>query len=92
MPPPHDVKLGPISRALLARATWKDKTEYPAHQCWADELEQLLSFLEAEGVLDHFMPRLTNNEWEGALAEANDVSITDERTITRARTEHARRA
>ncbi|HEY7291517.1 MAG TPA: hypothetical protein VH583_16890 [Vicinamibacterales bacterium] len=85
MPPPNDVELGPLSRALVARATWRERTEYPAHQCWADELEQLLCFLEAEGVLDQFMPRLSNNEWEGALAEVrtafyfkrNGFKITD---------------
>jgi len=85
MPPPDDVQLGPLTRALLARATWRDKTEYPAHQAWADECEQLLTFLEAECVLDQFLPRLSNNEWEGALAEArtafyfkrNGFKITD---------------
>ena len=62
--------------ALLARATWREKTEYPAHQAWADECEQLLTCLEAEGVLDQFLPRLSNNEWEGALAEARRLSTS----------------
>jgi hypothetical protein len=70
VPPPEDVKLGPQSRALLACSTWTQTNSYPAHQAWADELEQLLSLLQVEGVLGRFLPRLSSREWEGALAEA----------------------
>lgn len=70
MPPPNDVNLGPRTRALLNRSTWSERSEYPAHQAWADECEQILSFLEVEDVFEQFLPRLSTGEWEGALAEA----------------------
>jgi hypothetical protein len=69
MPPPDDVNLGPRTRALLAQSTWTERHPYPAHQAWADECEQLLAFLEAEGAFDQLLPRLSTGEWEGALAE-----------------------
>ena len=64
------VELGPITRAILARSSWTESSEFPAHQSWADEVERVFSFLSAEGVLNRFLPRLTTREWEGALAES----------------------
>ena len=70
MPPPNHVVLGPLTRTVLTRASWREETEFPAHQSWADESERVLSFLEAAGVLGRFLPRLCAREWEGAFAEA----------------------
>src|SRR5438034_6559839 len=70
MPPPVAVDLGPLTRAVLARACWSESSEFPAHQSWADEVERVLSFLDAHDVFDRFLPRLTAIEWQGALEEA----------------------
>lgn len=73
MAPSDDVNLGPRTKDLLARSTWSQANPYPAHQSWADECEQLLAFLDGEGVFNQFLPRISANEWEGALAEARSA-------------------
>ena len=55
---------------LIERSVWSANSEFPAHQPWADDAERILAFLQAEGVLDDFLPRLLVREWEGAFAEA----------------------
>ena len=72
MPPPTNVRLGPRTRKALEGAAWRNASKYPAHQPWADELEQLLAFLEAQAALDKFLPRLQarEREMQAALAEA----------------------
>lgn len=72
MPPPDEVKLGPLTRTVLNGAVWRDKSKYPAFQEWADEAERVFAFLEAEGVFERFLPRLRAREREktAALAEA----------------------
>ena len=70
MPPPSSVRLGSITRSVLNRSCWSANSVFPATQDWADEVERVLSFLEAQTVLDDFLPRLAAREWEGALAEA----------------------
>lgn len=70
--PPDDVNLGPITRSILDHAAWGAKSVFPSTQNWADEVERVLCFLEAQGVLDDFLPRLCARETErdAALAEA----------------------
>lgn len=72
MPRPQDVKLGPLTRAVVEGAIWREESEYPAFQVWADEAESLLAFLVAQGVFERFLPRLRAREREktAALAEA----------------------
>ncbi|MDP2605534.1 MAG: hypothetical protein Q8S00_23580 [Deltaproteobacteria bacterium] len=72
MPPPAEVKLGPLTRTVLDGAVWRDESKYPAFQVWADEAERLFAFLEAQGVFKRFLPRLRAREREktAALAEA----------------------
>jgi len=70
MPPPADVHLGPRTRMLINRSVWSASSVFPSGQEWADDTERILGFLEAQGVLDAFLPRLLAREWEGAFAEA----------------------
>lgn len=72
MPPPDDVNLGPLTRMVVHRAEWRESSQYPASQAWADEAERLLAFLQAQDVLGRFLPRLCAREREktAALAEA----------------------
>lgn len=73
MAPPKEVKLGRLTGSIVADAHWLNQDEFPAHQQWADDVELVLAFLEAEGKFDDFFPRLNrqNAEHRGAgLAEA----------------------
>ena len=69
MPPPDEVRLGPLTSTVLDGAVWRDGSQFPAFQVWADEVERVLSFLQARGVFARFLPRLRAREREGALAE-----------------------
>lgn len=69
MPPPDEVKLGPLTSTVLDGAVWREMSQFPASQVWADEVERILCFLQARDVFDHFLPRLRAREREGALAE-----------------------
>ena len=55
---------------LINRSVWSASSVFPSGQEWADDTERILGFLEAQGVLDAFLPRLLVREWEGAFAEA----------------------
>lgn len=70
MPPPDGVNLGPLTRGVLDGAVWREESQFPASQVWADEVERVLSFLRAQDVFARFLPRLRAREREGALAEA----------------------
>jgi hypothetical protein len=72
MPPPDEVKLGPLTRTVLDKAEWRASSQSPAFQVWADEAEQIFAFLEAQGVVDRFLPRLCARAREktAAMAEA----------------------
>ena len=72
MPPPDKVKLGPLTRAILDKAEWRESSKYPAFQEWADEAERLFAFLQAQGIFERFLPRLCAREREktAAMAEA----------------------
>lgn len=71
MPPPSDVNLGTLTRTVLDGAVWREQSQYPATQVWADEAERLFSFLVTQGVFERFLPRFRAREREknGALAE-----------------------
>jgi hypothetical protein len=72
MPPPENITLGTLTRAVLDGAVWRDASAFPAFQAWADELERVFSFLEVQGMFERLLPRLRARESErdGALAEA----------------------
>jgi hypothetical protein len=70
MPSPVGVGLGPLTRMFIERSVWSANSEFPAHQPSADDAERIFAFLQAEGDLDNFLPRLLAREWEGAVAEA----------------------
>jgi hypothetical protein len=73
MAPPKEIKLGRLTGSIVAGAHWLDQDNFPAHQQWADDVERVLAFLEAERKLGDFFPRLNrqNAEHRGAaLAEA----------------------
>ncbi|MCP4545814.1 MAG: hypothetical protein GY835_05030 [bacterium] len=65
---PNHVIIGPLTKQILARATWKPHNQFPAHQCWADEFERALQMLDKEGVLSDFVDRLSMGE-RGVWAE-----------------------
>lgn len=75
MAPPDDVTLGPLSRQVIEGAAWLSQDEYPAHQPYADELEQLLGFLDANGRLQKFTPRLRD-----VAREHRDATLAEVRT------------
>jgi hypothetical protein len=54
---PSTVTLGPLTQLLVRASNWDDI--YPAWQCWANECERLLAFVQASGQLQRFWPRLT---------------------------------
>src|SRR4029450_8710125 len=73
MPVQPDVKLGYLGGVVCRGAKWCEQDDFPAHQIWADELEQLLRFLDQQGQFLKFFPRLhdqTNEHRSAALAEA----------------------
>lgn len=66
------VMLGPLTKEIYCSASWGDEDEFPSSQEWADEVERVLSFLEAQGQFDRYLPRLRGKltQRDGALAEA----------------------
>jgi len=66
-----NVVLAQRSAKLLDGAKWKGRDQYPAWQCFADELERLLAFAEAYGQFSRFAARLQADirERNSALAE-----------------------
>jgi hypothetical protein len=72
MPAPDEVILGPLTRLVVGNAKWRESSQYPAFQVWADEAERLFAFLEAQSMFERFLPRLCAREREktAAMAEA----------------------
>src|ERR1700722_10159180 len=72
--PPATVRLGPLTQQLLSGARWNGQDQFPAWQVWADDVEQVLNFLEAEGRLPAFMAVIqkvkTPQHRDACLAEA----------------------
>jgi hypothetical protein len=52
---PTSVSLGPLTELLLKDAHWYNLDSFPAVQVWADDVEAVLRFLQAEGRLDVFL-------------------------------------
>src|SRR5262245_20013408 len=46
------VRLGPLTKSLDRNARWYQMDSFPAVQVWADDVEAVLAFLEAQGRLD----------------------------------------
>lgn len=53
--PPSHVRLGPLTQQMLAGALWYGLDRFPAWQVWADDVEQVLAFLQAEGRIAAFL-------------------------------------
>jgi hypothetical protein len=53
--PPPDVRLGPLTQKLLTAAKWQGADKFPAWQVWADDVEQVLAFLQREHRLASFL-------------------------------------
>ncbi|HUU40358.1 MAG TPA: hypothetical protein VMW42_05415 [Desulfatiglandales bacterium] len=70
MPPPNKINLGLRAQSILSHAVWSEKSFFPAYQSLADEFEEILAFLEAQGQFERFYSRLCARERDGALAEA----------------------
>jgi hypothetical protein len=72
--PPKSVVLGPRTRQLLSGAVWEGADAFPASQAWADDVEQVLSFLECEQRLEAFLATCksakTPQHRDACLAEA----------------------
>src|SRR5215471_13979951 len=54
------VRLGPLTESFLRDARWFQMDSFPAVQVWADDVEAVLSFLQAEGRLDAFCREVKN--------------------------------
>lgn len=69
--PPADVRLGPLTLAVLNSARWKEQDQYPAFQVYADECETLLEFSRGQGQFDRYFGDLTASirQRNAALAE-----------------------
>jgi hypothetical protein len=52
---PSTVQLGPLTRQLLSGANWLGADGFPGHQVWADDVEQVLTFLKRESRLPTFL-------------------------------------
>lgn len=63
-----DIRLGRLMRMICAGAEWESEDEFPAWQCWADECEQILTFLESQGQFGRFLPRLRGRAKERTCA------------------------
>ncbi len=66
------VIFGPLTKAMCHDASWAGKDEFPSSQEWADEIERVLSFLEAQGQFERYLPMFRGKltQRDGALAEA----------------------
>jgi hypothetical protein len=60
---------GPVARRLICTDRWKDA--YPAREAYAQELDALLEYADAQGALHHLRPRLEskNSQRDEALEE-----------------------
>jgi hypothetical protein len=63
------VKLGPLATSLKNSAAWND--QFPAWPDFADELEVLLAYLDRNGALSRYQPRLR------ARAQQRDEAINE---------------
>jgi hypothetical protein len=72
--PPPSVRLGLLTQQLLSAANWFGIDQFPAHQIWADDLEVVLSFLDAQQRLPAFFSMIKNvrtaRHRDSLLAEA----------------------
>ena len=72
--PPAAVNQGQLTRQLLSGARWQGADEFPACQAWADDVEEILSFLRREGRLAAFLSTAksvqTPQHRDACLAEA----------------------
>jgi len=53
--PSASVRLGPRTQQLLSGARWSGADAFPAWQVWADDVEEVLVFLQQEGRLAQFL-------------------------------------
>ena len=70
--PPRGIKIGPLTKLMADRAKWRREDRFPASQVWADEIERILTFLDAQDQFSRFLPRLRDKSRarDAALAEA----------------------
>lgn len=72
--PPKEVRLGQLTQQLLGGARWQGADEFPAWQVWADDVEQVLTFLQQESRLEAFFSTAKNVQTpqhrDACLAEA----------------------
>src|SRR5713101_7854718 len=80
MAPSAGVKLGELGSVVCAHARWLEEDEYPGHQVWANELEDLCEFLVARGAFERFLPRLKHQKAQHrntTLGEIRAVYVLD---------------
>ena len=68
---PEHIELGRLLREIARDARWQSEDEFPGSQEWADQVEKVLRFVEAEGELARYLSRLKARaaERQGALSE-----------------------
>jgi len=68
---PAGVQLGPLTSTIRNGAIWATQDQFPSDQIWADDVEQVLNFAQAQGQFDHYLNKLRGNarQRDSALAE-----------------------
>lgn len=70
-----EVMIGPLTKKVLGGSVDCSRYHFLASQAWAGDFEEIIGFLNAQGVLDRFLPRLRARERPGAIAEARTGMI-----------------
>jgi hypothetical protein len=67
-----NMKLGHLTRKICSNAPWEGQDDFPWNQAWADEVEEILSFLQTQGQFERYLPRLTGTltQRDSSLNEA----------------------
>jgi hypothetical protein len=58
---PTGVQLGPLTSTIRNGARWATQDQFPSDQIWADEVERVLTFAQAQGQFDHYLNKLRGN-------------------------------
>jgi hypothetical protein len=68
---PNGVRFGPLTSSIWEGAAWMTQDEFPSSQLWADEIERILSYVQAQGKFEYYLGALRGNanQRDSAIAE-----------------------